>query len=197
MGNKSQTTRRSRGFTMLEFTITVLIGLILAVISGAAYFIYQRDLPVKYAAGRLNQCLSTARAYAIANNSIYTVQLDPHYLNYWIDETDDLGQVTVPKVTTPEKLGDKVDLAAVMMDGVAVPTNLNTISIRFFADGSCDDTSLTLATGQGAQALYYTVRIYGPSGLGRVFHSTTTTTTSGTLAAAAKPAPPAGRQATQ
>jgi Tfp pilus assembly protein FimT len=168
MGKKRQWTRRSRGFTTMELITVIIITMILTTIAVAGYRLYQRDLPIKYAADRLVRTLSTARSYAVANNSYYTVQFDRQYQNYWIDETDDAGTVLVPKVTAPDAVGEQARFAAFQIGGNAVDETVALVPVRFAPDGSCDDARITLQMGGGAATLYYDVRVYGPTGVGKV-----------------------------
>lgn len=172
----------------MEMVVTMLIIMILSTISVAGYNVYQRESPVRFAADRLSHAMAAARAYAVANNAVYTVKIDPNYQTYWIDESDDLGGTVVPKVTSPVPIGERVTLVGVNFGVTPLTTSTQTgLPIRFFPDGSCDDARLTLRQGDAASGIYYAVRVYGPTGLSLIQSNVAPTT--GSLVMINIPAP--------
>src|SRR5690242_12876936 len=112
--------RSKRAFTSVEFVGAAALSLILATIALTGYRLYERESPVKSVARRLTQALSTARAFAISGNSPYTLTIDLKYRNFWIDQTNESGTVTVPKVTSPERIDDRVAIDRIMIGGAPV-----------------------------------------------------------------------------
>lgn len=64
----------SRGFSLLELTIVVAIGLVLAVISVPRALKMISDLNLRYEATNLNGLLQSARMTAIRKNDFYTIK---------------------------------------------------------------------------------------------------------------------------
>lgn len=167
--------RRSRlGFTTVEFIGVMVISLILGTIAMAGFRLYQKELPVKYAARRIVHAFATARAFAIAHNSVYTVQIDRVHRNFWIDETDQVGRPTAPKVTRPEPIDERIEIEAIQFTQTAPVALTDVASVRFFPDGSSDDLRIFMKL-ELADALddnnIYSVRLYGPTGQSRVFEN--------------------------
>lgn len=163
---------RRRAFTSVELMGAVVLSMILSVVAITSYRLYERELPVKYAARRLSHAMATARTMAVANSSIYTVQIDRAYHNFWIDETDEFGQPTVAKVVSPESLDPKVQIDGVQFGSTDSSLYNNVTSVRFFSDGSSDDVSVTLkmlADNAQDPKNIFTVRLYGPTGQSKVF----------------------------
>ena len=162
----------------MEMVVTMLIIMVLSTISVAGYNVYQRESPVKFAADRLlSGAMSAARGYAVANNAVYTVKIDPTYQTYWIDESDDLGGTVVPKVTSPASIGERVALVGISYGVTPLTTSTQTgLPIRFFPDGSCDDVRVTLRLGDASSTVFYAVRVYGPTGQSRVLSNVDPTT---------------------
>jgi Tfp pilus assembly protein FimT len=161
-----------RGFSSVEFIGAVVISMVLSVIAVAGYRIYQRDLPLREGARRLAHTFSTARAFAISNNSVYTVQIDRQYHNFWIDETNAVGVPILPKVTRPEPLDDRVRINDILFGANSAVGVASLTPVRFFSDGSSDDVRvfMNLADVQTTDsASICTVRLYGPTGQSRIF----------------------------
>lgn len=155
--------RHRRAFTTVEILATLTVGLILSVVAMAGFQLYERESPVRYTAKSLTQALATARTYAISGNAVYTVQIDRQHGNYWIDETNDVGTVVVPKVVPPQPFNEKVSVESIRF-AVGDPVSQQVVPIRFFADGSSDDVRINLVQGGGGQTARCQVRLYGPTG---------------------------------
>jgi Tfp pilus assembly protein PilE len=164
----------AQGFTLVEFTGALVIGLILTLMAMGAYRIFERELPRREAASRLAHCFSTARAFAIARNGTYVVRIDPNARNFWIDETDSAGNMIYPKITRPEEMGQNVSLGDIYVGTVRADDTLPLHSFFFFGDGSSDDARVTLRLREAdpnVDANFDTVRLYGPTGMSRVFEN--------------------------
>lgn len=194
MRNGRRETNRRAGFTSMELVVALIVAMILATVGAAGYYVYQREAPVAYAAKRLSYAAATARSYAIVNNAPYALQIQAQYngnmvQNYWIDELDDTAsQVVSRMVTNQQPMGQKVYLVGAAYGGVE-SSYTDSLTVKFFPDGSSDDVNLTLRQGDAGSQLFYGVRIYGPTGMSRVMSnvdapSQTLALTSGTQAAA-------------
>jgi hypothetical protein len=158
-----------RAFTSIELLGAIVLSLILASVGIAAFRLYDREQPLTSASGRLTHAFATARSLAISRNSTFTVVIDRRYNQYFIDETDRLGLVLVPKVVGPESLGDLVTVEQIL------PGDQEVVRARFFADGSGDDLYIHLKLAGRATSSdpgdVTTVRLYGPTGMSRVFEN--------------------------
>jgi Tfp pilus assembly protein FimT len=166
--------RRWRGFSTIELFAVVVITLILSVIAVAGYRVYQHQMPVKYTAQRMVHSFSVARAFAISQNTVYAVQIDPVHRNYWIDQTDQNGAPQVPKVVSPELIDAQVDIDSVQFSLGQPVINGPVISIRFFPDGSSDDVHVFFRMKVDDATVpfsIFTVRLYGPTGESRLFEN--------------------------
>ena len=164
---------RGRGFSSIEFFAAAVIGMILTVVAVAGYRVYQRQMPVKFTAQRLVHGFSAARAFAVAHNSYFTLQLDLGHRTFWIDQVDATGAPVAPKVVNPEMLDEKVAVEGVQFGQNPPPPNI-IVPIRFFPDGSSDDVHIFLrmkADNAAADANIFTVRLYGPTGMSRLFEN--------------------------
>ena len=174
MGGLGAACRCRRGFSALEFVTAVVISMILATIAFSGLRLYEQDLPARALAKRINHAFSSARAFAIAQNAIYSVQLDLEHGNFWIDETDGLGNPVVPKVVRPEPFDEKVQIESVLFGLNPADPSQGPIPIRFLPDGSSDDVTIYLklleATGDDPRQIQ-TVRLYGPTGMSKVFEN--------------------------
>ncbi len=164
---------RKFGFSALELTAVVLVMLILSMIAAAGVQMIGRQDPVSHSARRLVHAFGTARSYAIAHNSTYTVQIDMDHYNFWIDETTQNAAVLTAKVIRPQPLDRKMVFDQVLRG--AMSTSVEGLhTVRFFPDGSSDDLSLMLrradADGTNERNIS-TVRIYGPTGQTRIFEN--------------------------
>lgn len=164
-----KTYRRHGAFTSVEIMVAIVISMILSTIAIVGFRIYQRELPTQYAAQSLAHAMASARALAVSNNSVYTLQIDQTRQNFWIDETSELGMVLVPKVISPEALDEKVLINSIQFsDGEALAAGI-IAPIRFFADGHSDDVRINFTrTGGSANNKVFTLRLYGPTGISQV-----------------------------
>lgn len=185
----------------MELVVALIVAMILATVGAAGFYVYQREAPVAYAAKRLSQAAATARSYAVVNNAPYALQIRVQYnglpiQNYWIDELDDTASAVVSRMVSGQQpIGDKVFLVAAAY-GANVTTSTETVTVKFFPDGSSDDVRLTLRQGDQGSNLFYGLRIYGPTGMCRVMSDVSAPTqtlalTSGTQAVAFAPPPAA------
>jgi hypothetical protein len=161
--------RRNRGFTALELLGAMVLSLILLTVGMAGFRLYERELPLSGAAGRLTHGLATARTMAIARNSTFTVVIDRRFNHYYIDETDRFGGVLAPQVVAPESFGEQVIVESIL------PLNASVVRARFFPDGSSDELyihmKLANRVNSNDEADVTTVRLYGPTGQSRVFEN--------------------------
>ena len=161
-------------FTTIEFIGAVVVMLVLAVIGLAGFRIYEREMPVKHVAKSLNHAFSSARTFAIAQNAVYSVQINLNFNNFWIDETNELGQTLLAKVVRPEPIGDQVEIDSIFFGSTRINNTQSSIPVRFLPDGSSDDVTVYLrlaAADSTNPANIYTIRLYGPTGLSRIFEN--------------------------
>lgn len=174
MKSTFRVTKNAAAFTTVEFMGVMVIAMVLSVIAFAGFHIYKKEMPVKGDAERINYAFANARAQAIANNGYYSVNFDIANHNFWLDETDSAGNTTVHKVTSPEKLNDKVVIDDVLFGLNPAPVQDGIISVLFSPDGSSDDASFYLRLSSAdpqVAANIVTVRLYGPTGLSKVFEN--------------------------
>lgn len=174
MKSTTRAFRKAHAFTTVEFMGVMVIAMILSAIAIGGLHLYEQEMPVKTDARRLNYAFANARAQAIANNGYFALNIDLGNRNFWLDETDVVGNPINPKVTHPEKLNDKVVIANAQFGLDPSSTIDGIIKVLFFPDGSSDDARFYLRlTGADASDTenIFTVRLYGPTGLSKVFEN--------------------------
>ena len=159
--------QRSRGFSVVEVLGALVLSLILATVAMVSLRLYQKDLPLNGTANRLAHLMATARAMAISRNGTFAVIIDRTYNNFWVDEIDSAGNKLVPKVISPESIGELVVVDSIL------PGSGQPAVARFNPDGSSDDLYIHLKLKSRQQSTderdVTTVRLYGPTGQSRVF----------------------------
>lgn len=170
-----------RGFTVTEMMVAVLISVILGAIAISGFTLYERTAPVDHVGRRLTYLFSVARTQAITNNQYYTVQIDMAQNMAWLDETDESGNILVPKVMHPEHFDAGVEIYRIMRGTSVIypatvgPDPVTQVGALFAPDGSSDDLRIFIsrvdADVTNARNVD-TVRLYGPTGQSRNFEKT-------------------------
>lgn len=173
--------RSTRAFTAVEIMLSVAIGLVVAVIGFSGLRLFDAELPAKSVSRRFSHALSTARSFAIARNGFYQVGIDLDNGSFWIDQINDpnapppdpLDDKYRPKIVSPEGIDDRVAVNGLRFGGNPILQSTGIQTILFRPDGSADaDVRIEfhqVAADPAIDANIFTVRVYGPSGLNRVF----------------------------
>ena len=171
-----------RGVTATELLVVMMLLGILGVLSISLFTPSRKHTNIHGEALKINKIFSLARSYAVSSDEKYyqaTFWLDNP--SYWVDEieaSDPTDFKTVPKVlkrqiTTPEKVFEQVRIAQ-FAGGVHDP-ELNTMSYRFFPDGTSDEGSVFLLRVEAdpSGSSYHKVKLYGPTSRSEVFEDVT------------------------
>jgi prepilin-type N-terminal cleavage/methylation domain-containing protein len=161
-----------RGFTITELISVLVIVVVLSTISLASFSAYNRLSMVSTTSQMLLRTLAAARSYAVANNGYYQVTLDLDGGAFWIDETDSSGNITVPKVITPNEIDDRVVLDSATIDSSDATSGI--ARLRFYPNGSSVDAYVYIIR-RGANISsgteYWTIRLYGPTARAVIFQN--------------------------
>ncbi len=156
---------------MIELIVVLAIIMVVSLSAVTGYSNMRRSRSVRQGAETIQAAFVSARAYAITTNGSYRVvfQLrdpatDDPATSFWVDEiyrdsnhgsspsaADVTRDVKTPKITTPERLPEGVDLADVTITQKHSAVS-NTVSagsssyavVRFFPDGSSDGSVVRL-----------------------------------------------------
>lgn len=162
-----------RAFTLAELMVVMVIALAVSLAAVGSYANLRRSRSVKTAAEAIQALFVGARAYAVTTNSTYRVVFQLKNpttsdvnITYWIDETYASDQTPIfgltqpdeaktPKISTPERLTEGVDLVDLRLTrlrdpklpsatATVTPASASYAVVRFFPDGSSDDALLRL-----------------------------------------------------
>lgn len=173
--------RKTAGFTAVEVILASAIGILIAVIGFSGTRIFDTELPVKSQARRFSYCLSTARSFAIARNAFYRVSFDLDNRSFWVDRINDpnapppipANDRYQPKVVSPEGVDERVLINGVFYGLTRNPTTTGIQSVIFRPDGSADMEARVefhqVSQDPTVDNNIFTVRVYGPTGLNRLF----------------------------
>lgn len=173
--------RKNAGYSAVEIIVASAIGVLIAVIGFSGTRIFDTELPVKSQARRFAHCVSTARSFAIARNAFYRVSFDLDNRSFWIDRINDpnapppipANDRYEPKVVSPEGVDERVLVNGIFYGVTRTAATSGIQSVIFRPDGSADVEARVefhqISQDPTVDSNIFTVRIYGPSGLNKVF----------------------------
>ena len=124
-------------------------------------------------AEQIQTLFSTARALAINQNAYFQAVLDLDTSGLWIDQIDQTGTVTTPKLTTPENWSLYVRILDAQVDGA--PTSGGLVRIQFRPNGTSDSARILLLSEGGdsrATSNTSTIKLYSATARSRIFLGT-------------------------
>lgn len=175
-GSKEPIRRGSRSaVSILELIVALALGMVLSVLGFSAFSLFKRQAPVQSSSNGLSQALSTARSLAVSRNSRFQVTLDLDRAHFWIDEITSAGiaNVTRPKIVRPELIEKRTRIEGVLQGGSVTAETTGRQFFIFNPDGSAEREAriffILKADDPADNTKITTVRLYGPTGLNRVF----------------------------
>jgi len=155
--------------TITELMVAILIICIMMGGAMLSYVNYYQKSLVLTQASKVRKAAGMARSRAIERGKPSQVAIWLDQPSVWVDDLDATGKVERRKIVTPEPIHDLVQLVSV--DKLSSPTVTGIATIRFNPDGSSEDTWVYLKRVQSPDQdkEYCTLRIYGPTGLSKVF----------------------------
>lgn len=163
------------GVSILELIAALALSMVLSVLGFSAFSLFKRQAPVKSSSNGLSQALSTARSLAVSRNSRFQVTLDLDRSHFWIDEITSAGipNVTRPKIVRPETIEKRTRIEGVLHGGMVTAATTGRQVFIFNPDGSAEREAriffILKADDPADTTKITTVRLYGPTGLNRVF----------------------------
>jgi len=170
-----------RGFQTLELISAVAIALVVMAIGFSGFRIYNSEMPVGSVSRELTHVLGTARSMSISRNNFHAFRIDLTEGNFWVDEIPDPNDPSALPIPGGAKVLESQGVdSRVRVEGVRFGTGLTQMAgiqtLVFNPDGSADaDCRIYLyeaGEDPGPDQNVYTVRVYGPTGLSKVFPRT-------------------------
>lgn len=169
-----------RGATATELLVVLMLLGILGTMSFTVFTTERKHNDTDSAASKIAALFGAARAHAISSEELhYQVTFWQTTPSYWIDEiepSDPRDFVNVPavvrsKIVTPEKLNNQIVITN-FIGGIRNPV-LNTVSFRFFPDGTSDEGTVFLLRREADPlgSNYFKVKLYGPTAKAGVFEN--------------------------
>jgi len=159
-------------FTTTELLVVLAVMSILSTVSLTVYVNSQKGTSVRQETRKWQRLFGLARSWAVSRAGYYQVTYWSGQPSYWIDETDAAGTIIRSKIVTPEPVEELVEVSDVT-GGIPDPLT-NTISFRFFPDGTSDDALIHFifrTANHTDPTRYFALKLYGPTGRAEVFEN--------------------------
>jgi prepilin-type N-terminal cleavage/methylation domain-containing protein len=156
--------RNSRGFSLVEMLIVVVIIMIMSTVAVLSYGTYRKSAKISGAADRVKALMIQARTRAIGNGAASRFTVDMDRAQVWLDEFDRFGNLKAIKVIHPEPLGADIIVQEVKIGGVTFTSGV--VSAMFLPDGTNPRLTVNVRrvdSPAGADASYYSVQLFPTS----------------------------------
>jgi prepilin-type N-terminal cleavage/methylation domain-containing protein len=150
-----------KGYSLLEIIIVLSILAIFSTFAVLSYSTYRHHVRISNSAQEILSTLSTARTFAINQNSYFEVVIDISGQQFWINEVNSSRRTIRPKIVSPKSLNEFVRVTDVKVN--ALRRLAGEARILFRPNSTSDQASIHLLRQNddpGIEENYYTIKLY-------------------------------------